>query len=187
MGLESASMRRCLLWHNFIVRGTRTAGPKTQTDPWQGGFRIVLETVIHVHVCLCLRRVNTTSFFILFACVKLLLWKTWNKKGAQPSLTLPIWCKVINRTIKQLSSRLQLWPCVVLCSNKQFHNSRSIRIQKQPLQKSYICPASQLQEHYNFFSLSLRDHDEWFFLSLTSKAKLDFSTISCHTESKRSF
>lgn len=48
MGLESASMRQCLLWYNFIVWGMRTAGPKTQTDPWYGGFSVLLETAMCV-------------------------------------------------------------------------------------------------------------------------------------------
>lgn len=37
MGLESASMRRRSGRSNFIVPGMRTAGPKSQTDPWYGG------------------------------------------------------------------------------------------------------------------------------------------------------
>lgn len=48
MGLESASMRQCLLWYNFIVWGMRTAGPKTQTDPWYGGFTVLLEAAMCV-------------------------------------------------------------------------------------------------------------------------------------------
>lgn len=62
MGLESASMRRCLLWYNFIVRGMRTVGPKTQTDPWYGGFSIIFETVTCARACVC--KLNILFFFL---------------------------------------------------------------------------------------------------------------------------
>lgn len=62
MGLESASMRWCLLWYNFIVRGMRTVGPKTQTDPWYGGFSIIFETVTCACACVC--KLNILFFFL---------------------------------------------------------------------------------------------------------------------------
>lgn len=63
MGLESASMRQCLLWYNFIVWGTRTVGPKTQTVHWYGGFFMLLETLM----CVCGSDVLFCFVFFFFS------------------------------------------------------------------------------------------------------------------------
>lgn len=106
MGLESASMRQCLLWFNFIVWGMRTAGPKTQTDPWYGGFSMLLETAM----CVCEFGLDVLFFSSRFVCRP---FERCEQRGEKPSLMLLIRREVgriqlINRTIKAITESLTL-------------------------------------------------------------------------------
>lgn len=90
MGLESASMRQCLLWYNFIVRGNENSGAKDTDRPliWRLQHRPGNGNV-YMYVCVGggekTKRIIILFLSLLFLCHPS-CFERCEANGAQPPL-----------------------------------------------------------------------------------------------------
>lgn len=143
MGLESASMRRCLLWYNFIVRGTRRVRPQTETDPLYGGFG---NGNVCGSVCVC----NELNVFLChFMCLTLHV-KDMKQSDivAAADMCRVIHIQPINRSIRQYISHViteTLTLCVINACVYTFTSVYRFRRAEVLNAKILMCPTALAQ------------------------------------------